>query len=105
MLANLSPKELEKMAAEIFGEKFILTCSIHKRGYGSKRPPVFKCKECMMVDYVGLICNIPADRRLEVLEMLEYSAHHLVEAEARGEIDALKLYRHPQVSIARNVKE
>lgn len=99
MLGNLSKKEMEKMASEMFGQKFVLVCSIHKRGYGAKKPPVFKCKECQMVQLVGMMCNIPADRRQEVLEMLEYSTHRLIEAEKRGELNGQQLYAHPEVTI------
>lgn len=101
MIGNLSRKEMDKLASEMFGEKFVLVCSIHKRGYGSKRPPVFKCKECQMVQLVGMMCNIPAERRMEVLEMLEYSTHRLVEADKRGELNTQKLLKHPEVTITR----
>jgi len=101
MIGNLSRKEMDKLASELLGEKFVLVCSIHKRGYGSKKPPVFKCKECAMVEFVGLMCNIPDDRRMEVLEMLEYSTNRLVEAEKRGEIDAIKLFKHPEVTVGK----
>lgn len=94
-------KDMEKMAAEMFGEKFTLVCSIHKRGYGSKKPPVFKCKECAMVQLVGLMCNIPPDRRMEVMEMLEYSTNKLCEAESRGELDIRGLLKHPEVTIGK----
>lgn len=99
MIGNLSRKEMEKMAAELFGEKFTLVCSIHKRGYGSKKPPIFKCKECNMVQLVGLMCNTPADRRMEVLEMLEYSTHRLCEADKRGKLNIKGLLKHPKVTI------
>src|SRR5271170_2517997 len=79
--------------------KFVLACSIHKRGYGSKLPPIFNCKECQMVQLVGLICNTPPAKRLETLEMLEYSTHKLIEAERDGRIDRQSLKKHVQVRI------
>ncbi len=97
----LSNRQREQLIAEITKKdgKFVLACSIHKRGYGSKRPPVFDCKECQMVQLVGLICNTPPDKRVETLEMLEYSTHKLIEAERNGQLDRKKLYEHPKVTV------
>jgi hypothetical protein len=48
---------------------------------------------------MGLLSNTPPNRRLEVLEMLEYSVHKLVEADKKGQIDRIALFKHPEVSI------
>lgn len=97
----LSQLQKEAIIGEIAKKdgKFVLACSIHKRGYGSKKAPVFNCKECQMVQLVGLICNTPPEKRMETLEMLEYSTNKLIEADKRGEIDRAKLYRHPKITI------
>lgn len=52
-----------------------------------------------MVSFMGLLANTPANKRQEVVEMLEYTVHKLIEAEKRGEIDVLKLMAHPQVTV------
>ena len=98
MLSNLQKEQILSEVTKM-DSKFVLACSIHKRGYGSKKPPVFNCKECQMVQLVGLICNTPPDKRMETLEMLEYSTHKLIEADNRGEIDRAKLYKHPKITI------
>jgi hypothetical protein len=82
-------------------EKVTLVCSQHHFVYNprSKRPPVFECKQCMMVAFVGLIASIPPNRRDEVREMLEYSVHKLIEADKNGMIDRIKLFARPEVSV------
>jgi hypothetical protein len=97
----LTQQQKEAIIGEIAKKdgKFVLACSVHKRGYGSKKPPKFDCKECQMVQLVGLICNTPPEKRMETLEMLEYSTNKLIEADKRGEIDRAKLYRHPKITI------
>jgi hypothetical protein len=83
---------MKVLAGVLNGDKFVLTCSKHPwYSYGSKRLPNFKCKECAMVRNVGLMCNIPPNKRLEVMEMLEYSTHKLIEAHKRGEINVFEL--------------
>lgn len=86
-------------------DKVTLVCEQHQHVYGSKnadgspKKPVFGCKQCMFVEYLGLIVNTPEDKRQETLEMLEYSAHKMIEAEKRGEIDKMKLFKHPKVYV------
>ena len=105
-----SKRDAEKLASEALDpQKVHLTCGIHQWSYGSKNkhgqtiPPVFKCKQCMMVSFMGLIANTPPDKRQETVEMLEYSVHKLIEAEKRGEIDKMTLFKRPEVSIQRDV--
>jgi hypothetical protein len=95
-----SAEDRAKLVAEVFDkDKVVLICSKHKWAYGTKRPPVFGCKKCQMASFMGLMCNIPPARRLEVLEMLEYSVHHLVEAEENGTINDIILNKHPKVTV------
>jgi len=90
-------------------QKVILTCGIHNWSYGLKNkfgkpvPPNFKCKQCTMVSFMGLLANTPPEKRQETVEMLEYSVHKLIEAEKRGEIDRKTLFERPEVSIERDV--
>lgn len=108
-MSLFSRRDAEKLAAEALDpNKVLLTCGIHQWSYGQKRngrpvPPTFKCKQCMMVTFMGLIANTPADKRAETMEMLEYSVNHLIEAEKRGEIDKMTLFQRPEVSIERGV--
>lgn len=96
----LSAKEKAEVLAEALDkDKVNLVCGIHNYTYGQKRPPVFKCPRCMMVTFMGLIVNTPPSKRQETLEMLEYSTHKLIEAEKRGELDAMKLLKHPKVYV------
>lgn len=96
----LSAKERAEVLAEALDkDKVNLVCGLHGYVYGSKNPPVFKCARCMMVTFMGLIVNTPPSKRQETLEMLEYSTHKLVEAEKRGELDEMKLRKHPKVFV------
>lgn len=94
----------EKIISEITKSdgQFTLVCETHNWSYGSKRPPHFDCKKCQMVSFVGLLCNTPPDKREEVVGMLEYSVHKLIEAENHGELNRMKLYKHPQVTIEKD---
>ncbi len=56
-----------------------------------------------MVSFMGLIANTPPDRRQDTAEMLEYTIHKLIEAEKRGEIDKMTLFKRPEVNIERDV--
>lgn len=78
-------------------EKVVLSCGIHNYVYGIHTVPNFKCKQCMMVQFMGLMANTAPEKRQETLEMLEESIHHLYEAAERGEIDELKLRKHPKI--------
>lgn len=99
----LTQDDRAKLLGEVFNkDKFTLVCPIHKWAYGSKRPPNFKCKQCQMISFVGLMCNIPPDKREEVLEMLEYSVNHLIEADKKGLIDHRLLLKRPEVTITRD---
>lgn len=95
MASLFTHADKEKLVSEIFEDnKFVLTCKKHPWfSYGSKKPPVMNCKECQMICFVGLMCNIPADRRLEVVEMLEHSVHKLIEADKKGQINRAELHQ------------
>lgn len=81
-------------------QKVTLTCGIHGYAYGSKRShPNFKCKQCNMVSFMGLLANTPPEKRQETVEMLEYTIHKLVEADKRGELDRATILKHPIVTI------
>ena len=98
----LSKKEQAEVIAECFDkDKVVLTCGIHKWSYGSKRPPTFNCPQCQMASFLGLMANTPPEKRMETMEMLEETVRHLVEADNRGEIDRIKLYKHPLITITR----
>ena len=100
----LTKESIDKFAASVLDpkEKVVLVCGKHKHAYRDGKPPVFKCKDCWMVEYVGLLCNTPKERWDETIEMLEYSIHHMVEAEKRGELNTQQLYKHPLVSVEKN---
>ena len=103
MSTFLTETDKQKMLDEMLDpQKVVLTCGIHNWSYGSKKPPVFKCPECWKASFIGLIANTPPNRRLEVMEMLEYSIHKLVEADKNGTIDRIKLFNHPKVSIEKD---
>jgi hypothetical protein len=108
-MSLFSRKDAEKLASEALDpEKVVLTCGIHNWSYGLKLngqpvPPVFKCKQCQMVSFMGLLANTPADKRQETVEMLEYTVNKLIEAERRGEIDKTTLFKRPEVSVQRDV--
>lgn len=104
----LDKSQAQKVMDEVLagdGERVHLVCGIHKHVYGSKKPdgtpkaPHFGCKQCMFVEYMGLLVNTPADKRQETVEMLEYSAHKMIEAAKDGRIDKLKLFKHPKVYV------
>jgi hypothetical protein len=102
----LSQAQREQVLKECLdGQKVTLTCGTHRWIYGQKDkqgspvPPNFKCKQCMLVTFMGLIVNTPQEKRLETIEMLEESINHLIEAEKAGHIDKMKLMRHPKVSV------
>jgi hypothetical protein len=78
-------------------EKVVLQCGIHNVTYSRTMKPNFKCKQCLMVMFMGLMCNTPPEKRQETLEMLEESIHHLIEAETAGRIDRVKLLQRPEV--------
>lgn len=105
----LSKQSAEKLMDELLSgkgkETVTLVCGVHNHVYGAKKadgapkPPNFKCKQCMFVEYLGLLINTPPDKREETVAMLEESTHHLIEAEKAGQIDKLKLLRHPKVFV------
>lgn len=100
----LSEKDKADYLAEALDpKKTTLTCRIHHYHYGSKKPPNFRCKQCAMVNSMGLIMNTPPERRQEMLEMFEYTVHKLVEAAKDGTLTRDTLYRHPQVTIEKGV--
>jgi hypothetical protein len=98
----LSQLEREKLLSDVLDkDKVVLTCGIHKRSYGDKRPPVFKCKQCQMVQLLGLFVNTPKEKHLELLEALEHMTAEIIQADKEGRIDRLKLYNHPKITIQR----
>ena len=98
----LSQAEREKLLGDVMDkDKVTLVCGIHKRAYGDKRPPVFKCKQCQMVELLGLFANTPKERHLELLEAIEHMTAELIQAEREGRIDVAKLLKHPKISITR----
>ncbi|SRR5260221_14669317 len=93
---------MKKFAASILNpkEKVVLVCGKHKHAYRDKKPPNFRCKDCWMVEFVGLLCNTPQDRWDETIEMLEYSINHMVEAAKNGTLQQQEFLRHPEVTIS-----
>jgi hypothetical protein len=79
-------------------QKVTLVCGHHKHAYRDGKPPIFNCKDCWMVEFVGLLCNLPQDRWDETVEMLEYSVHHMVESAKRGELQQMEFLKHPEVT-------
>lgn len=99
-MSLLNARDKERLLSEVTDkEKVVLVCGEHQYTYGQKRMPTLGCKMCWMVSFLGLLANTPPNKRDEVLEMLEYSVHKLVEADERGEIDRIKLFARPQVTI------
>lgn len=78
---------------EVFGGKVVLTCAKHHFAYDPRRRPTPGCKGCHMVQHLGLLIAVPAERREEILENLEFSVRHLVEAAQRGQLDINALER------------
>lgn len=106
MSTFLTDVDKAKLIAETAdSEKIVLVCGQHRFAYNprSKRAPVFGCKQCWMVQFTGLLANTPPNKRDEVLEMLEYSVHKLIEADKNGTIDRIKLLSRPEVSIQKGV--
>jgi hypothetical protein len=100
MTTFLTDSDKQKILSECLDpEKVVLTCPTHMWSYGTKRQPTPGCKQCWLASFTGLLANTPPNRRLEVLEMLEYSVHKLVEADKKGEIDRIKLFKRPEVTI------
>lgn len=99
----LTLKDQQEILSECTNkDKFLLVCSRHGRAYGQKRPPVAGCKECYMVDFLGLMANTPPNKRLEIMEMLEYSVRSLIQAENDGILTKQSFYKHPRVSIEKD---
>lgn len=94
-------KDLEGhgVIANVLNGKVVLHCKTHMFFYNARAQATPGCKACHMVQHVGLLATIPPERQDEILEDLEYAVHHLVEAAKKGQIDRLKLYKSPQVSI------
>ena len=91
-----------EVLTEIFNkDKFNLVCDVHHWAYGSKTPPNFKCKQCAMVGFVGLMCHTPPSKREELMDALESSIHKMIESDNRGELKLEDFYEHPQVTIDR----
>ena len=104
MSSLISQQDKEKLLSEVMDpEKVVLVCGEHRYTYNprSNRPPVWNCPQCWKVQFIGLLANTPPNKRDEVLEMLEYSVHKLVEAAEKGQIDKIKLYKHPKVTVTR----
>ena len=98
----LSQVEREKLLSDVMDKDTVtLVCGIHHRAYGDKRPPVFKCKQCQMVQLLGLFANTPKEKHLELLEAIEHMTAELVQADREGRIDRKMLFNHPKVSITR----
>ena len=97
-------ESLKDLASQVLSKdgKVVLVCHKHKHAYGSKKPFDFSCPDCWMVEYVGLFCNTPQERWDEMLEMLEYSVNHLVEAEKNGTLQQQDFMKHPEVKIESN---
>jgi len=96
---NAYRDELVKSVLDSDGQKVVLTCGKHFHTYRDKKPPVMNCKDCWMVEFVGLLCSTPQSRWDEVIEMLEFSIHHMVEQEERGELQKQTFLKHPEVTI------
>jgi hypothetical protein len=103
-MLQLSEKDKAAYLAEALDpNKVTLVCGIHKYAYGSKKKPNFRCKQCAFVNSMGLIANTPPERRMEMLEMFEWTCHKLVEAAKNGSLTKNTLYKRPEVSIERGV--
>jgi len=96
----LSAKDKEEILKTFVDkDQVMFHCPKHNFFYGEKRQPTPGCKDCIMVSFVGLLANTPPSRHKEVVEMLEYSVHHLLEASQRGELTFDTMFDHPHVTI------
>lgn len=78
---------------QIFDGTIVLTCHKHHYAYDPTNRPTPGCKGCHMVQHLGLLMAVPEERREEILEDLEFSVHHMVEAANRGALDIDNLER------------
>ena len=102
-MSLLSKSDRDKIVSEALDpDKVVLECGIHHWVYGSKRQPTPGCKQCWMASFLGLIANTPPNKRQEVMDMLEYSVHQLVQADKEGRIDRIKLFKRPEVTIEKD---
>lgn len=83
----------------IFDGKITLVCEKHKFYYNPRALATLGCKACHMIQHTGLLMAIPKERQDEILEDLEYSVHHFVEADKRGEINLKELEKAIHVKI------
>lgn len=89
----INPLEKFGIVPNVFDGTVVLTCKKHHFAYDPKARPTPGCKGCHMVQHLGLLIAVPADRREEILEDLEYSIHHLVESAQAGTLDIENLER------------
>jgi hypothetical protein len=99
-----TPEGFESLMKEALDpEKVILTCGIHGYSYGAKHSrPSFRCKQCQMVSFMGLLANTAPEKRQETVEMLEYTVHKLIEADKRGDLNRAEIMRRPLVTVERD---
>ena len=103
-MLQISEKDKAQFLEEALDpRKVTLVCGIHKYAYGSKRKPNFRCKQCAFVNSMGLIANTPPERRMEMLEMFEFTVNKLVEAAKNGTLTKDTFLKRPEVSIERGV--
>lgn len=99
------PEGFEKLIAERNADpyKIHLTCKTHGYIYGVRGSyPNFRCKECSMVSFWGLMGNTQPEKRLEVMEMLEYTTNKLIEAHQKGHLNVKAIMEAPIVQIHRD---
>jgi hypothetical protein len=82
------------VVADTFNGKVFLTCKKHVFSYKPNQLATPGCHGCHLVQHLGLIMAVPEERREEILENLEYSIHHLVEADRAGTLDIANLEKH-----------
>src|SRR5690242_7304534 len=92
----------EVLSSFVDKNKVLFHCAKHHFYYGQKRQPTPGCKDCILVSFVGLLAHTPPSKHREIVEMLEESVHHLVEAESRGELTIDTMFDHPHVTISKN---
>jgi len=94
----ISKKDRDALISEAMDPKKVtLTCGLHHYAYGGVRKPNFKCKRCIFTMFLGLIANTPPDKRMERLEMLEFTVHELLDAKNKGLLP--DFFKHPEVYV------
>jgi hypothetical protein len=97
-MSIISEKDKQQLLSEALDPtKITLTCGQHAYAYGGSVSPNFKCKKCLFTMFIGLLANTPPEKRMEQMEMLEFSVHELIEAKQSGKME--DFFARPEVYV------